>query len=300
MKKIVFSLIAFSFFGVALAQTEVDQYNGNSIDPIALYEQHYRVRLWMQMDLTEKQNKGFYAVNGELTKFILDLIQSGEIDVYKNDSLTSKSTKEEAAAALVRSEEVQYPEWAPGNSYYQGDIIAFKGKNYEAQSDNTGINPEESPGGEWAVTQQGKALTFGPRYVVRLVIKEDRIFDKRRSRLYFDIQSIQMYVFDDLQNLFKPVGIVRYKDLEVKFRQYPAKAVWFNRQNTAQNKNFADAFMLRLFHGYIIKTENPDDLDIITMISSSMGDKFRRIDGVNEVYRQENLLMEKEHNLWEY
>jgi gliding motility associated protien GldN len=300
MKKLICSLFALSFFSFAFAQTEEDQYNPNSIDPIALYEQHYRVRLWRQMDLTEKQNKGFYAVNGEVTKFILDLIQSGEIDVYKNDSLTTKSTKEEASAALVRSEEVQYPAWAPGNSYYQGDIVSFNGKNFEAQSDNTGVNPDQSPGGEWAVTQQGKALTFGARDVVRLVIKEDFIFDKRRSRQYYDIQSIQMYVFDDLQNLFKPVGIVRYKDLEVKFRQYPAKAVWFNRQNTAQNKNFADAFLLRLFHGYIIKIENPDDLDIITMISSSMGEKFRRLDGVNEVYRQENLLMEKEHNLWEY
>ncbi len=35
--------------------------------------------------------------------------------------------------------------------------------------------------------------------------------------------------------------------------------MWFNWQNAAQNKNFADAFLLRLFHGTIYKVQNPDD-----------------------------------------
>ena len=198
---------------------------------------------------------------------------------------------------LVRNQAIDYPEWNPSEATYQGDIRKFNGKNYEAQVDNTGVNPEESPNGEWAVTQQGMALTFEARDVTRLVVNEDLIFDKRRSRLYYDIQSISMQVFDDVAGFYKQVGIVRYKDLEAKFRQYPEKSVWFNRQNTAQNKNFADAILLRLFHGYITKVENPDDIDIIGMIQASGGNRF---EGVYEVYRQENLLMEKEHNLWEF
>lgn len=297
MKKAAFYFLLTSVSLSALAQVEEEQYNPNSIDPIASYEHHYKVRLWRQVDLTEKQNKGFFAVNGEITKFILDLIKSGEIDVYKDDSLKAKSTKEDAVNGLVRSQSVTYAAWAPANAYYQGDIVSFNGQNYEAQADNTGVNPTQSPNGEWAVTKQGQALSFEARDVVRLWVKEDLIFDKRRSRLYYDIQSLQLWVYDDIQGFFKPVGIVRYKDVEAKFRQYPTKAIWFNRQNTAQNKNFADAFLLRLFHGVIIKIENPDDIDIITMISQSGGNRF---EGVNEIYRQENLLMEKEHNLWEY
>lgn len=283
--------------GVVLAQVEESQYNPNSIDPIALYEQHYKVRLWRQVDLTEKQNKGFFAMNGEITRFILDMISSGELDVYKDDSLKTKDTKENALKMLERSEAIAYDAWDPAAQYYQGDIKAYNGQNYEAQTDNIGVNPEESPNGEWAVTRQGQALSFSPRDIVRLHIKEDLIFDRRRSRLYYDIQSVQLWAFDDIAGFNKPLGIVRYKDLEAKFRQYPAKAVWFNRQNTAQNKNFADAFLLRLFHGYIFKIENPDDQAIIEMIQASGGNRF---EGVYEVYRQENLLMEKEHNLWEF
>lgn len=284
-------------FASAFAQIEERQYNPNSIDPIALYEQHYKVKVWRQVDLLEKQNKGFFARNGEVTRLMLDLVKKGELDVYKDDSLKTKFTKEEAISSLVRNQAVDYPEWNPSEAVYQGDIRKFNGKNYEAQTDNTGVNPEQSPNGEWAVTQQGMALTFEPRDVTRLVVNEDLIFDKRRSRLYYDIQSIQMQVFDDVAGFYKQVGIIRYKDLEAKFRQYPEKAIWFNRQNTAQNKNFADAFLLRLFHGYITKVENPDDIDIIGMIQASGGNRF---EGVYEVYRQENLLMEKEHNLWEY
>src|SRR3954468_4002182 len=68
-----------------------EQYNPNSINPIPLYEQHYKVRVWRTIDLQEKQNKGFFAKNGEISKFIVDAIMSGEIaDVYQTDSLTTK------------------------------------------------------------------------------------------------------------------------------------------------------------------------------------------------------------------
>lgn len=296
MKKITLFLLLINF-SIAIAQPEERQYNPNSIDPIAHYEHHYKVRVWRQVDLTEKQNKGFFAMNGEITKLILDLIQAGELEIYKNDSLSSKVSKEDAVKGLVRSEATVYPDWSPSESVYQGDIRKFNGQNYEAQLDNTGVTPTDSPNGEWQPTQQGVALSFVARDVVRLVVMEDLIFDKRRSRLYYDIQSLNLQVFDDVQGFYRPVGIVRYKDLEAKFRQYPEKAVWFNRQNTAQNKNFADAFLLRLFHGVITKVENPDDQAVIEMIMANGGNRF---EGVYEMYRQENLLMEKEHNLWEY
>jgi gliding motility associated protien GldN len=283
--------------GSLYAQADEVQYNPNSIDPIPAYEHHYKVRIWRQVDLSEKQNKGFFALNGELPRFVMDLIKSGELTVYANDSLSRTISKEEAIKAFERSQAEVFEEWNPSTTYYQSDIKSFNGKNYEAQMENTGVSPADSPNGEWVPTMQGTALEYGPRDISRLMIKEDLIFDKRRSRLYYDIQSIQMQAFDDVLGVYRPMGIIRYKDLEAKFRQYAAKAIWFNRQNTAQNKNFADAFLLRLFHGYIYKVENPDDQSIIEMIAASGGNRF---EGVYEIYRQENLLMEKEHNLWEY
>jgi gliding motility associated protien GldN len=299
MKFVKLGLIAVGVIGSCSLQAQVDdvQYNPNSIDPIPAYEHHYKVRIWRQVDLTEKQNKGFFSVNGELTRFMMDLIKGGELTVYANDSLSRTISKEEAIKAFERSQAEVFEEWSPSNTYYQGDIKSFNGKNYEAQMESTGVKPDDAPNGEWIVTQQGTALQYAPNEMTRIVLKEDLIFDKRRSRLYFDIQSIQLQAFDDVLGVFRPMGIIRYKDLEAKCRQYAAKAVWFNRQNTAQNKNFADAFLLRLFKGYIIKVENPDDQSIIEMIAASGGNRF---EGVYEIYRQENLLMEKEHNLWEY
>ena len=70
------------------------QYNPNSLNPIPVYEQHYKVRVWRNIDLREKQNKWFFAKNGEISKLVVDAVKSGEItDVYQNDSLTTKLSK---------------------------------------------------------------------------------------------------------------------------------------------------------------------------------------------------------------
>ena len=87
---------------------------------------------------------------------------------------------------------------------------------------------------------------------------------------------------------------MKYKDVEKVFRAHPEKAIWFNRQNTAQNRNLADAFLLRLFHASIKKVENPDDLELTAIYTGDqqMATMAREW--------EEMKLMEKEHNLWEY
>ena len=77
-----------------------------------------------------------------------------------------------------------------------------------------------------------------------LHIMEDIIFDRRRSRLYYDIQGLKLssLVQKPIRVFDLSLGWFKYKDLEKLFRNNIPKAVWFNRQNTAQNKNFADAF----------------------------------------------------------
>src|SRR5687768_11654970 len=80
--------------GAAYKSEMEEQYNPNSLLPIPVYEQHYKVRVWRNMDLLEKQNKGFFAKNGELSKLIMDAVTSGELtDIYANDSLTTKIDK---------------------------------------------------------------------------------------------------------------------------------------------------------------------------------------------------------------
>jgi gliding motility associated protien GldN len=276
-----------------------EQYNPNSINPIPKYEHHYKRRVWRTIDLYEKQNKGFFSNNGEITKLIIDAVKSGEItDVYMSDSLATKISKEQFLSRLVQSQGAVYDQWDPTRNWFTDEIATYNGRNYRVLVDNTGKNPETSPD-EWAVTSEGKAIDYLPRDMNILRLVEDVIFDKRRSRLYYDIQAIQIIVPGSKTStqVDEELGWFKYKDLERVFRNHPQKAVWFNRQNTAQNKNFADAFLLRLFHGTIRKIENPDD-ETIFEIYQANGKTWREAVWATEWAELE--LMEKEHNLWEF
>lgn len=280
-------------------QAELPQYNPNSINPIPRYEQLYKLRVWRKIDLREKQNKGFFSNNGEITRLIIDAVRSGEIpNVYNSDSLTSIMPRDQFEEKLVITKGAVLPAWDPAATYYIGDAVSFNGKNYESAVDNNvGVNPANAPLGEWVPSQQGKDITVLPRDVYMLTLVEDVIFDRRRSRLYYDIQAIEMQAFDMNTGTFKSLGWFKYKDLEKLFRNNPAKAVWFNRQNTAENKNFADAFLLRLFRGVIHKIENPDD-ETIEDTYRNNGRPYHESVWAREW--AEMMLMEKEHNLWEF
>lgn len=305
----VFFLSGISF--VAFSQAEVEsaevdqayrsemeeQYNPNSLDPIANYEHHYKVRVWRDVDLSEKQNKGFFAKNGEITKLIMEAVMAGEItDIYDSDSLTTKIGKDEFLKRLQQEEAVQYDAWTPARDWYTDDITTYNGKNYRALRDSKGANPETSPD-DWGATSEGKASNFFPSDITLLQIVEDVIFDRRRSRVYYDIQAVKLSVpgAKTKTGFDQALGWFKYRDLEKVFRAHPKKAVWFNRQNTAQNKNFADAFLLRLFHGVIYKLENPEDESIFEQYNGRP-----RQEAVWATDQAEHKLMEKEHNLWEF
>jgi gliding motility associated protien GldN len=276
-----------------------EQYNPNSINPIPKYEHHYKRRVWRTIDLNEKQNKGFFSNNGEITRLIIDAVKSGEItDIFASDSLTTKISKEQFLGRLVQSQGVEYEPWDPTRNYFTDEIASYNGRNFRVLVDNTGKNPANSPD-EWAETSEGKAIEYLPRDINILRLVEDVIFDKRRSRLYYDIQAIQMIVpgSKTTTQVDEELGWFKYKDLERVFRNHPKKAVWFNRMNTAQNKNFADAFLLRLFHGTIRKVENPEDETIFEVYTGN-GRSYKEAVWATEWAEHE--LMEKEHNLWEF
>lgn len=276
------------------------QYNPNSLNPIPVYEQHYKVRVWRNIDLREKQNKGFFAKNGEISKLIMDAVKSGELtDIYKDDSLSSKISKEEFMGRLIAEQAQTYPAWEPAADFYTDDIVSYNGRNYRAIQDSRGVTPSEDAVDNWAVTTQGSGLPYAVSDMTTIHMMEDLIFDRRRSRLYYDIQGMEIIVPGAKTNtsIDLSLGWFKYKDLEKLFRNNIPKAVWFNRQNTAQNKNFADAILLRLFQGSIYKIQNPDDE---TIDDTYRGNGRPYEEGVWAREWTEMMLMEKEHNLWEF
>ncbi len=303
MKKIV-SIVLLAATGSVFAQEVQDlevQYNPNSLNPIPLYEQLYKVRVWRTLDLREKQNKGFFARNGELSKLIVDAVKSGELpDIYSSDSLITKLSKQDFLDRLIAEQAVTYPNWDPAYDYYSEDIVTYNGKNYRALRDTRGEAPGTDQAADaWAATTQGGGLEYLVTDMTKANMVEDIIFDRRRSRLYYDIQGIEILIPGEKTNtgLDVSLGWFKYKDLEKLFRNNIPKAVWFNPHNSAQNKNFADAFLLRLFHGSIYKRQNPDD-ETLDDTYRANGRPYR--EGVWAREWEEMKLMEKEHNLWEF
>lgn len=136
---------------------------------------------------------------------------------------------------------------------------------------------------------------FFPNQLSLLEIKEDWVFDKKRSRLYFDMQTITIVLPADQTELGleKPIASFKYKDVERLFRSDPKRYIWFNDHNTAQHKNLADAFDNRLFWGRITKYSNAEDKSFLDIYR---GEK----EGLIKSLQFEQELMEKEHGLWEY
>jgi gliding motility associated protien GldN len=304
MKKLTSIVLLAAASAGAWAQEVQDlevQYNPNSLNPIPVYEQHYKVRVWRNIDLREKQNKGFFAKNGEISKLIVDAVKSGELtDIYANDSLSTKISKEDFMSRLVSEQAQQFDAWDPNRDWYTDDITTYNGANYRALRDNRGVTPgAEGSDEDWAATSQGSGTEYLITDMSIAHMMEDIIFDRRRSRLYYDIQGIEILVPGAKTNtgIDVSLGWFKYKDLEKLFRNNIPKAVWFNWQNTAQNKNFADAILLRLFHGTIYKVQNPDD-ETLDDTYRANGRPYR--EGVWAREWTEIMLMEKEHNLWEF
>lgn len=150
-----------------------------------------------------------------------------------------------------------------------------------------------------------------------LKLKEDLIFDRRRSRMYWDIQSVTLVVpqgTNEETNLGDVhLATFKYKDLYEYFKEtYEAsqtagtfesvRAFWYNPANPRRHMSLADALELRLFNSRITKVSNPADLNIVSIINKEYGEQDTK-KSQKILYMSQKLaydLMEFEHNLWEY
>ena len=287
-KGLLSALLVCVIVGVTNAQEEPVLENPNSVNPIPEYEQFYKKRVWRRMDLKEKQNQGFFAKGNEITKIIMEAVEAGILTPYMNDSLVREMPLEEYKKNLL-------PEGMDEPSDEEGDL-GWGDDGGGWGDDGGGWGDEEGADGDGeAEPEEEVSYDFLPQDLSILHLTEDVIFDRRRSRLYYDIQAITIIVPAEqfTTGVYREVATFKYKDLETLFRSMPNEAIWFNRQNSAEHKNIADAFLLRLFHAPLWKLENPEN----DAIADVYGEGKRAM--VASEW-QEMMLLEKEHNLWEY
>ncbi len=304
MKKFVFlfTIAALSCTGVAVAQESGnDGYNPNSVRPIHDDDIMFKKRIWRRMDLNEKQNKPFFAMGNEISKIILDAAKAGILPIYKNDSCTTRYTKEEF---LENLENPQLAAYGDGGDGFGGSDDGWGDSGGDSGGDDWGSDDGWGDSGSSDESADGGGSSdigpidtkFQPRDISVMQIVEDMIFDKKRSVLVWDIQAIKLIIPAEkfTAGIFREVGVFKYKDLVKLWRSMPEEAVWFNPQNSAAHRNLADAFALRLFNARITKVANPDDNAIIDIYDETPRQ------GILASKWAEYKLMEKEHELWSY
>ncbi|MGL1888241.1 MAG: gliding motility protein GldN [Reichenbachiella sp.] len=292
MKKFfyVLSLVVFTAIvsdNIAVAQEqEARGYNPDAVRPVHESYKMYKKTLWRRIDLEEKQNAPFFSRNGELSSIVINAVKSGLLFPYTNDSVNTRMSKESFLENLKLEDEaagLTEEEIAMGFGADEGGDDDFFGGGFDEESEDEEEVIEESN-------------EFGPRDFSIAELKEEMYFDRMRSRMYFDILSITIFLpAKNNPALFeKPLASFKYKDLVTLFRSMPDEAIWYNSQNTAEHKNMADAFTLRLFSSNLTKFSNASDDRIVDIYTKS------RREGILASQRLEYELVDFENELWEF
>lgn len=283
MKRIlvlIFTVLAFSKIGYA-------QDPSNSIYSVSAEDKMYRMTIWRRVHMQEKINQSFFARNREISRILIDAVRDGLLIPYHSDSLERRMTKEEFEERLVIKTGQDEDSWGSGDNWgATSEGAAEGGQDPWAQDSGTDV---------WGSQSVSTPTTFArdPTEINILEIKEEAFFDKIRSRMYYHIQALTLYYTDINTGIREPVASFDYEEAEKVFRLNPEIAIWYNPQNPGQNRNLADAFLLRLFYGRIIKVSNPNDWTLQEQVNDPQLALYLS-------QQMEYQLAEYESDLWEY
>ena len=243
----------------------------------------YRKSIWRVIDLREKQNKPMFANNHQITKIIVDAVKAGKLQPYRGDSLIASFTLDEFNKKLI------VPDAAPTLSDEEKKL------GFSEEADAGGGWGDDAAGGGAAAKPAATAYEYFAQDLYQMELKEDMVFDKKRSRMYHEIQSITLVIpaAKTPKGYDIPIATFKWADLVKVFRDNPEQAIWFNGSNTAQHKNLADAFDLWMFSSYISKVSNADDKQLSDIYG---GDQ----QGIMAAQQVAGEMIEYEYNLWSF
>jgi gliding motility associated protien GldN len=272
MKKIILS-VAITVLGTYMAKAQNEGYDSLSIRPVHNSDIMYKKTVTRALDLREKQNLPMFSKNREITGLIVNAVLKGDLKAYTNDSLNAQIAITDFEEKLLSPEAKNMPT----DTF---ELFTLYGENWREVVANM-MNSK-----------------YAGRDLYQLEMKEDVIFDKQRSRMYYDIKTITVFIPADhplnITGIQMPVATFSYKDLVQNVFKDNSKAIWFNVQNDKEHKNLADAFELRLFSSYLIKVSNPSDAYLTDIYG---GDQLK---GIMASQWAAHEMLEYEHNLWEF
>ncbi len=264
-------------------ETALDVHNGLITDRTPLPYQQLRAedaaydeRIWREIDTREKINLPFrYSANEDngnqrfisiLLKAIQEGPDNGGVTAFApiDDRFTTPMTKAEVAKAISGGS-VSVPIYDS-----LGNVIGNKETMQEVNLDS----------------------------FYKFRIKEEVIFDKQSSRLFWRILGIA-----PVKRVITAAG-VDLGDTELFWVYYPdmrpifAKYYVYNGKNYGARMTWEDLFESRMFHGRIIKStlDNPFD----NFLKDQTGLKNRPILQLLEGEKIKNEIFDYEQNLWSY
>jgi gliding motility associated protien GldN len=232
----------------------------------------YRHKIWREIDTREKINNPFnYSAdedngNQRFISILLKAIQDSAVTVFSNidDRFTTPMTKSEVAK-IIGGDEIDVP------------IIDSNGVTVGTKK----MRPE---------------INLDSFYKFR--VKEEVIFDKESSRLFWRILGIA-----PVKNVITSMG-VNLGETELFWAYYPdmrpvfAKYEVYNGKNYGARMSWEELFETRMFSGRIIKStiDNPRDMYIKNYKGLSEN-------GILQLYEGENIkekVFNYEQDLWSY
>lgn len=254
-----------------------------SLRSIPAADQLWRKTMWRAIDLREKPNRPLFAQGHQITQVLIAAVKRGELPAYQTDSLQTRLSAEVFRQRLI------VPGQASSVSEFERDA------GFPAAAEPDGWVEAPAPGAALKPATAAGPAEYLPRQLYQLEMKEDAVFDKRRSRMYHKIRALTIIIpaAETPKGYDIPVASFDYADLVRLFRAHPDEAIWFNPQNSAQHKNLADAFELWLFSSYITKVENPEDKTLAEIYGGGKAGLYASQQAAAD-------LIEFEDNLWSH
>lgn len=142
-------------------------------------------------------------------------------------------------------------------AYEKGDLVGFRGDELKE------ILPYDDYRRKMVLDLgEGDSLFYSARHLYQIEIGEDLIFDRHRSEIIFDMESLTLFIPQNLnqRNLLEPVVSFKYDDCLQIFKK-DERAYAINPLMNGRNLNYSEVFLLRLFVSDIVKIGNDNYFD---------------------------------------
>lgn len=256
----------------------------------------WRKRIVNRLILDEKINRplvrhesewyaddGQYAEKDGLIASLINGVKQGKYLAYHPDDWEKGMNYDELVARMKEFDQAMTGEddWGEADTFEEIEGFEPTGEAKEEAAEEWVFEPafDEAPLPQ--PENQPEApyeIDLAPyEQVVHMV--EDRIFDKNRSSMLYNIAFFEV-VWVDPSGVLPEKVLARFKWKDVEDQL--AQTRWKNRFNDAYAHSLKDAFVMRMFHSFIIDVGGEP------------------VNSLLEAERRRQEMVEFEHNLWSY